>query len=69
MSTDTETTVRSSWEGRQGPTTYHVTVTDHGETYEFDVVAVDIQYALASVLIEQKIFLTTADGIEIKPAE
>jgi len=69
MSAESDAIVRSSWEGHGKPVTYTVTIVDHGQVYGFAVEAVDIQYALASVLIENKLYLTSASQIEIQELE
>jgi len=58
---------RTGWESEGLTTRYQVIIRDHGTVYEGEVVAVDMQYALATVLIEQHIYLTNADSIEIRP--
>jgi len=63
--TELSQSVRTGWEG--GITTrYQVIIRDHGEEYEAEIEAVDLQYALATVLIEQRIYLTSAQFITIE---
>ena len=66
--TESQPDVRSSWAGTK-PTIFTVKIHDHGQVYEFMMWADDVRYAIARVLIENHIYLATADGIEIQPAE
>jgi hypothetical protein len=64
--TDTRPPTAVSWEHPDGVlTTYRVKIRDHDETYDFEWEAVDLRYALATLLIEHRIYLASADGIEI----
>jgi len=58
--------VRTGWEGGT-VTRYTVTIRDHGDELKSSVDAPDLQYALAAVLIEARIYLTSAQSITIEP--
>jgi len=65
VTADNQTSVTATWEALSGLTTYQVKIHDHDQTFESEIQAVDVRYAQAQILIEQHIYISSADGIEI----